>query len=150
MLDPKIIVKCKKCGIDKPQTEYYRASNLRAGHQPDCKSCLAIYRKRYRDQQVDKLVIGAQEKRAAPYQFVDTPGVERPTVSFIEGKVHFSVNFKPGEFDKVRNLLATYQDLIEGLCRLDVPSSSPPTIVARLTKDIPFSEIELDGSYLKE
>ncbi len=40
--------RCKKCGIEKPRSEFYRASGTRDGLRGDCKSCnLALQHERY-------------------------------------------------------------------------------------------------------
>jgi hypothetical protein len=39
---------CKKCGVDKPLDDFYRAAGMRDGHRNDCKVCdLAAKRARY-------------------------------------------------------------------------------------------------------
>lgn len=47
---------CSKCGIEKPLTEYARASKERDGRKAPCKVCCANYNQRYREANRDHLL----------------------------------------------------------------------------------------------
>ena len=32
-------IKCSKCGIEKPQSEFFKDKQKKKGHRPDCKTC---------------------------------------------------------------------------------------------------------------
>lgn len=46
---------CSKCGIDKPLTEFYKATGGKDGYRTDCKSCNRAKTKRWCDKYVDRV-----------------------------------------------------------------------------------------------
>ena len=46
---------CKRCGIEKPLTEYYKTTDRKAGHKTICKTCI----------KADPLTEGRKEKMRA-------------------------------------------------------------------------------------
>ena len=43
--------KCSKCDNVKPLADYYKNAASKDGHRPNCKACVAVYDRLYRDKQ---------------------------------------------------------------------------------------------------
>lgn len=39
--------KCSSCGIEKELSKFYKRKASKDGHRSNCKSCVAIYKKKY-------------------------------------------------------------------------------------------------------
>jgi hypothetical protein len=46
--------KCKKCGIEKNQSDFYRNTETKDGLEPQCKECRKKHRKKYYEENKDK------------------------------------------------------------------------------------------------
>lgn len=46
---------CTKCGIEKELSEFYKDKSKPDGHRPNCKECIKIYKKNYRDKNKENI-----------------------------------------------------------------------------------------------
>jgi len=56
-------IKCTKCGIDKPITEFYKSNKYKSGIRQGCKFCCSLYRKEYHIKNKDRENVNSKQWR---------------------------------------------------------------------------------------
>jgi hypothetical protein len=57
------LIKCKKCGIEKPEESYYKSKLTKSGLRGSCKECTRKQYKHYREFNKEKVALSTKRKR---------------------------------------------------------------------------------------
>lgn len=70
---------CKKCGVERPMTDFYRTRNTRDGYWNECRSCVALRRLRWTQENRQKV---KQYQRKYMREYKTRPEVKQKRLAY--------------------------------------------------------------------